>query len=218
MNCIHCFSENTIKNGLTKAGVQTFKCKCCGKRYQKHYFNQSWLVDDLSITKLVKEGVGIRGISRLLCISPTTVISRIKSISMKIKRPFALLMNKEYEIDELCTYVKWKGRRVWVTYAIQRDTKNVVDFIVGGRSRRAMRFVVQTVLLSNPKKVFTDRFKNYLDLIPKQIHSVKRRGTNHIERKNLTLRTHLKRLNRKTICYSKSLVMLMACLKIYFWS
>jgi hypothetical protein len=44
------------------------------------------------------------------------------------------------------------------------------------------------------------------------------RNTNHIERKNLSLRTHLKRLNRRTICFSKSLVILSACLRIYFWS
>ena len=50
------------------------------------------------------------------------------------------------------------------------------------------------------------------------LHSVKRFGTNHIERKNLTLRTHLKRLNRGTICFSRSLIVLNAVLKIYFWS
>nr|WP_317192641.1 IS1 family transposase [Flavobacterium geliluteum] len=38
-----------------------------------------------------------------------------------------------------------------------------------------------------------------------------------MDRKNLTLRTHLKRLNRRTICFSKSLVIFMAVLKIYFW-
>jgi insertion element IS1 protein InsB len=45
----------------------------------------------------------------------------------------------------------------------------------------------------------------------------KRYSTNHIERFNLTLRTHLKRLNRRTICFSRSLVLLNAILKIYFW-
>ncbi|WP_343791129.1 IS1 family transposase, partial [Wandonia haliotis] len=38
-----------------------------------------------------------------------------------------------------------------------------------------------------------------------------------IERKNLTLRTHVKRLNRRTICYSKSLLTLSAIMRIYFW-
>ncbi|HMW09684.1 MAG TPA: transposase, partial [Bacteroidia bacterium] len=31
------------------------------------------------------------------------------------------------------------------------------------------------------------------------------------------LRTHLKRLNRRTICFTRSAIMLFACLKIYFW-
>ena len=65
--------------------------------------------------------------------------------------------------------------------------------------------------------IFTDKLKNYGYLIDEKQHSVKRFGSNHIERKNLTLRTHLKRLNRRTICYSKSLVVLIVILKIYFW-
>ncbi|MBS1665188.1 MAG: hypothetical protein JST68_29350 [Bacteroidetes bacterium] len=40
---------------------------------------------------------------------------------------------------------------------------------------------------------------------------------NRSERKNLTLRTHLKRLSCRTFCFSKSLSMLESCLKLYFW-
>ncbi|WP_084793469.1 IS1 family transposase [Prevotella ihumii] len=42
-------------------------------------------------------------------------------------------------------------------------------------------------------------------------------STNHIELYNLTLLTHLKQLNRKTICYSRSLSMLTAIIRIYLW-
>lgn len=38
---------------------------------------------------------------------------------------------------------------------------------------------------------------------------------NRKERMNLTLRTHLKRLIRRGICFSRSAVMLDACLKLY---
>ncbi|WP_409070947.1 IS1 family transposase [Flavobacterium sp.] len=38
-----------------------------------------------------------------------------------------------------------------------------------------------------------------------------------MERKNLSLRTHLKRLNRRSICFSKNLIILNAVLRIYFW-
>uniref|UniRef100_UPI003898E482 IS1 family transposase n=1 Tax=Chryseobacterium formosus TaxID=1537363 RepID=UPI003898E482 len=64
---------------------------------------------------------------------------------------------------------------------------------------------------------YTYKLRNYQYLIPKEIHSTKRFETNGIERKNLNLRTHLKRLNRKTICFSRSTVVLSSILKIYFW-
>ena len=51
----------------------------------------------------------------------------------------------------------------------------------------------------------------------KSIHKVFKHCTNKIERNNLTLRTHMKRLNRKTICYSIANLMLEACLRIYIW-
>jgi IS1 family transposase len=57
----------------------------------------------------------------------------------------------------------------------------------------------------------------YRSLIPEGMRAVKRFGTNSIERMNLTLRTRLKRLGRRTICYTKSLAMLWACAAIACW-
>ncbi len=77
--------------------------------------------------------------------------------------------------------------------------------------------IVNTLLLSKVKQIKTDKLNIYQTLIPKSIHQSGAYAINHIERKNLNLRTHIKRLSRRTICYSKSIVMLEACLKIYFW-
>ena len=43
--------------------------------------------------------------------------------------------------------------------------------------------------------------------LPSEVHSPGKRNTQKIERKHLTLRTRMKRLVRKTICFSKSLQM-----------
>jgi IS1 family transposase len=75
----------------------------------------------------------------------------------------------------------------------------------------------QDKTLTNAKAIYTDKLNLYQLLINQAIHKTKRRGTNYIERKNLSVRTHLKRLNRKTICYSRSKLVLVAVLKIYFW-
>lgn len=117
----------------------------------------------------------------------------------------------------MCTYIRHKRNFIWLVYALEKNSKNVVSFNVCKRTNKTLNCVLDTLKLSEVKKIFTDRLKNYRYLIDEKIHSVKRFGTNHIERKNLTLRTHLKRLNRRTICFSKSLVVFMAVLKIYFW-
>ena len=107
---------------------------------------------------------------------------------------------------------------MWIVYALERKTKKVVSFKVGARNNNTLNAVLITLKLAKAKAIFTDGLKHYKYLIDKSIHAVKRFGTNHIERKNLSLRTHLKRLNRKTICFSRSNVILIAVLKIYFWS
>ncbi len=78
--------------------------------------------------------------------------------------------------------------------------------------------IVNTLLLSGVEIIKTDKLNIYQSLIPRHKHVSAAYNINHIERNNLNLRTHLKRLSRRTICFSKSLTMLEACLKIYFWN
>ena len=115
------------------------------------------------------------------------------------------------------TFIKKKNRLVWIVYALEKQTKKVICFHVGRRTNKTLKKVITSLELSEAQKIITDKLKNYKYLISEQIHSTKFRVINHIERKNLTLRTHLKRLNRKTICFSKSLVILDSILRIYFW-
>lgn len=123
-----------------------------------------------------------------------------------------------YEVDEMRTFYKSKTRLLWLVYALRTDTKQVADFSVGTRTAKTLKRVIDTVLLSGAEKINTDKLHLYRYIIPANIHHTQRYGTNNIERKNLNLRTHLKRLNRRTICFSKSITILVACLKIYFWS
>ncbi|MDR0419060.1 MAG: IS1 family transposase, partial [Prevotellaceae bacterium] len=78
------------------------------------------------------------------------------------------------------------------------------------RTNAALGVVTKTLDLSNAKKIYTDKWRGYKSLISKKIHSTLNRGANHIERHNLTLRTHLKRLTSRSICFSRSIVILSA--------
>jgi insertion element IS1 protein InsB len=215
--CIYCCGK-LVKNGFSKAKKQRYKCKeCCKTIVENYTYNAYFSHVNEQIVLLLTEGMGIRSIARILQISATTLLKRIIAISDIISLP-AIQPGRSYEIDELCTFVKSKSKRIWIVYALERESKNIVDFNVGNRSIVTLKKVVDKVLKANPIAVFTDKLNSYQSLIPKYIHKTVRFGTNNIERANLTLRTHLKRLNRRTICFSKSEVMLKAVLKIYFAS
>lgn len=215
--CPYC-SSSCILFGKSTTGNQRYRCKACKKTHSIQYVYKACKQDvPHNISRFLKEGCGIRSISRLLSIAASTVLRKIIRFAKYIIKP-VISKGKEYELDELCTYVSKRTRLIWIVYAIRKDTREVVDFTVGSRSNKTLRRVTDTLMLSEASKVYTDKLKQYTYLIPDNIHSTKYHGTNHIERKNLNLRTHLKRLSRRTICYSKNLQMLSACLRIYFWS
>lgn len=215
--CPHCHSKSIIKNGHTKTQKQQYLCKNCHKRFLDFYTYQACLPKiDEKIVLLIKEGLGIRSIARVLKISPTTLLKRILIISSNIKTPI-LSFGKTYEIDEMRFFIRNKNQQYWLIYAIERATKKVVSFNIGKRTNKTLNCVIQTLKNSNAKKIYTDKLKNYSYLIPRQIHFTQSYQTNHIERKNLTIRTHLKRFHRKTICFSRTLSITRVILLIYFF-
>lgn len=220
ISCSKCVGNNTkiIRFGKTKSGKQRFQCTYCRATYLSEYSYQAYRKSiNHKIVILIKEGLGIRSIARVLKISPTTLLKRIIAISKAVKPPY-ITYGKIYEVDELRTFVKNKKQVVWLVYALDKVTKTVVSFNLGKRTNQTLDKVIKTLIHSKAEKIFTDKLKNYQYLIPKEIHSTIRFGTNSIERKNLTLRIHLKRFNRKTISFTRSFSILNAILTIYFWT
>lgn len=106
---------------------------------------------------------------------------------------------------------------IWVVSAYCIETQNIVRMHVGSRTNKTLNRVLDPLQLAKAKKIYTDKLKHYRYLIPKKIHSASVKDTNHIERMHLNFRTHLKRLNRRSIGFSRSNVMLISILKIYLW-
>jgi len=217
VNCPNNCSSIVVKDGFQK-GKQRYKCKNCQKKFQLNYTYKAYYQEtNKMIITLLKEGCGVRSISRILQISKNTVLSRMLSISKNIQKPVFTGYNKEYEIDEIWTYAGSKGNAVWITYCIEKKTKAVIDFVVGSRTKEFISGLINSVLLLNSKTIFTDKLNIYPGLIPKNLHKTFKFCTNIIERFNLTIRSHIKRLSRRTLCFSKEENYLKAHLKIYFW-
>ncbi len=216
LTCRYC-NGSCKKYGFNKAGKQRFLCKSC-KRTSLFRYNPIPHSPNLNlqIIALLKEGCSIRSIARLVSVSATTIIRRLSKIASSIEPPI-ITTRQSYEIDELCTYVQSKASPIWIAYAINTTTKQTITFNVGNRSNQMLSKITEVLIAKDAMVIHTDKLLQYKSLIPPAIHCTKKFGINHIERKNLTLRTHLKRLNRRTICFSKSTAMLQACLMIYFF-
>jgi len=216
--CSYCYSGNIIKNGTTKTKKQQYFCKNCKKRFLDYYTYQAYLKNiNSQIVNLTKEGLGIKSTSRILKISPTTLLKRIITIANNISRP-QIIYHQEYELDEMRFFIRKKSNPKWLVYTIDKNTKQVANFFIGRRNNTTLSSIVKTLVNARATKIYTDKLINYKYLIPKEIHVTKKYGTNGIERKNLSIRTNLKRFGRRTICFSKNMVILISILKIYFWT
>lgn len=214
--CRHCYGA---LNRYGKRGrLQRYRCQDCSRVQQLHYrIKRKEEIDTILLVKLHNEGMGISGIARILEVSKSTVQRKLVNLSEKIRVPEIIESNQEYEVDELKTFIGNKKNESWVMYAINRRTKQVFGLTVGRRTKENLRKVIDVLLKLNPKKIYTDGLNMYPGLIPKKIHRKSRKILAFIERKNLTLRTHIKRLNRKTICYSKSEGMLRSSVLLYLY-
>src|ERR1051326_2206067 len=105
MKCSGCNADGQ-KNGRSKKGVQRYRCKRCDRFWQSSYqYKACEQGISQKIVVLKRESCGIRSIARILNISVTTVIERIKRIGRSIQRPFCIVKGKAYEVDEMRTFI-----------------------------------------------------------------------------------------------------------------
>lgn len=198
--------------------MQRYWCRDCRKVQQLNYrIKRKEEIDTVMLVKLHNEGMSISRISRIMEISKSTVQRKLEQAAAMIVLPEINETGQEYEVDELRTYVGNKKNECWVIYAINRKTKRVMGLVVGRRTKASLKKLIDPLLRLNPGHIRTDGLNIYRGLVPKELHRVSKSILSAIERHNLTLRTHLKRLNRKTICYSKSERMLDYSLRLYLF-
>ena len=112
---------------------------------------------------------------------------------------------EEAEVDEMWSFVGQKKEPRWLWHAIDHCTGRVLAYVFG---RRKDEVFLQLKALLEPfgiTRYYTDSWGAYERNLPPAVQSPGKRNTQQIERKHLTLRTRIKRLVRKTICFSKSI-------------
>jgi insertion element IS1 protein InsB len=113
----------------------------------------------------------------------------------------------EAEVDEMWSFVQRKKAQRWLWHAIDHRSGQVLAYVFG---RRKDEVFLKLKALLEPfgiTRYYTDSWGAYTRHLDADTHQPGKRNTQKIERKHLTLRTRIKRLARKTICFSKSIQM-----------
>ena len=110
---------------------------------------------------------------------------------------------QEAEIDEQWSYVSKKSNQRWLWHAVDHATNTVLAYVFGRRKDEVFKKLKKLLEPFGIKKFYTDDWGAYERNLDEKKHIVGKENTQKIERKNLNFRTWIKRLARKTICFSK---------------
>jgi insertion element IS1 protein InsB len=224
VRCPHCQSDQIVKRGKTARGTQRYLCQntlCVRGSFLLDYCNRGCLPEvKQTIIDMSLNASGIRDTARSLHICPNTVLRELKKKATALESVNTSLLRTlnpaevawdlerageaEAEMDEMWSFVRHKGNPRWLWHAIDHATGKVLAYVFG---RRKDEVFLRLKALLEPfglTRYYTDYWGAYTRHLDPDEHCPGKRNTQKIERKHLTLRTRIKRLARKTICFSKT--------------
>jgi len=167
---------------------------------------------------LARNGSGVRDTARVVGSETGTVRNELKKQGSALQPGNApglaasnapattVLLQKveEAELEERGSVVGSKKESRWLWQALDPQPGQVVAYGCGQRKEEVFRDLQALVAPFGIARYFTEGWGAYLRHLAPGQHEMGKRHTQKLDRKPLTLRTRLKRLVRKTICFSRS--------------
>ncbi len=219
--CPACGSTRYKKNGHIHNGKQNYKCKACGRSFVACPENIIISQEKRELVKkLLLERLSLQGICRTVGVSMKWLLNFIMqtyaelpedlNVSLITPGETVNIHRLESEADELWSFVGKKSNKQWVWIAMDANSRQIIAFHVGDRSKKSARALWKKIpaIYRNNATFYTDEYASYEGVIPANQHQAvtKKTGkTNHIERFNCTLRQRVSRLVRKALSFSKKL-------------
>jgi insertion element IS1 protein InsB len=218
VRCRYCNSSEVVHYG-TQSGHDRFRCKTCRRIFKTEYTYRACEPGvKEQIRPMATNGSGVRDTSRVLGIGKNTVISDLKKsateavdvnphigvqeIAPEVRHLFD--SPREVQIDEQWSHVGGKDRQRWLWRAIDAATGVALAFVFGRRQDEVCQRLMDKLKVFNIQKYYTDDWGSYAKFIPEGKPVIGKANTQKIENRNLQLRTRIKRLARRTMCFSKS--------------
>ena len=216
-----CRSPLFKKYGHIHNGKQNHRCKTCGRQFVVNATNRVIDAEHRSLVeRLLREKISLHGICRALGVSirwlMDFMVARFAAAPAHLHvQPVTpscdvILGCLEMEADELWSFVQQKANPRWVWLAMDKQTRQIIAFHIGDRSRDSAKQLWQNLpeVYREQAMFYTDQYAAYLGVIlPAQHKAITKqaRKTNHIERFNNTLRQRISRLVRSTLAFSKKM-------------
>jgi insertion element IS1 protein InsB len=127
-------------------------------------------------------------------------------VEVEIWRADALEVHRglSSELDEMWSYVRSKASPRWLWHAIDHHTGKVLAYVFGRRQDTVFLDLKALLEPFGITRYFTDGWGAYERHVEAEQHTIGKANTQKIESKHINLRTRIKRLVRRTICFSKT--------------
>jgi IS1 family transposase/transposase-like protein len=216
ITCQHCSSFNLKKNGKTGNKKQKYQCKDCRRQFITNYSYQGCrsFIRSL-IVPMTLNSSGIRDISRVLSISTQTVLKVIHQAARQVPALHPPAKARTIELDEFWSFVQNKSNQRWTWLGLTSSTGRIGAVVNGRRTDKNCRQLLESYRNSHIGEFASDQWQSYPKYLPADLHYIGKDKTQRIERTNLNFRLHLKRLQRKTITFSKNDEMHDAVINLY---
>jgi insertion element IS1 protein InsB len=111
------------------------------------------------------------------------------------------------ELDEMWSYVGKKAEPRWLWHAVDHHSGTVLAYVFGRRKDEVFLQLQELLAPFHITRFYTDGWGTYERHLDPAQHTVGKAYTQKIESKHINLRTRIKRLVRRTICFSKTTTM-----------
>jgi insertion element IS1 protein InsB len=134
---------------------------------------------------------------------------RPEHVEVEISRVDELMQRRGLtsELDEMWSYVGKKAEPRWLWHAIDHTSGTVLAYVFGRRKDEVFLQLKELLEPFGITRFYTDGWGAYERHIAPEQHTIGKAYTQKIESKHINLRARIKRLVRRTICFSKTTTM-----------
>lgn len=163
---------------------------------------------------MLLRGSGVRDCAVVLGISKNCVLRHLVKAAEEVTIKPQRSDYHRVQIDELWSYVGKKEKKVWLLYAYCAESGEILAFTLGKRSAKTVKNLMVKLKHLEIDFFCTDDWEAFAAVLPYYKHLIGKRFTKAIEGVNTWFRTRLRRLVRRTTCFSKKVLNHYAMIKL----